>query len=99
MAKKETIELSTDNYKVLIEVEKKNIKNIHLSVYPPNGRVRISAPKRMDLDTIRVFAISKLNWIRKKQEIFKNQERETPIMRRKFGVIRLLSQTYRRKGR
>jgi predicted metal-dependent hydrolase len=94
MAKKETIELSTDNYKVLIEVEKKNIKNIHLSVYPPNGRVRISAPKRMDLDTIRVFAISKLNWIRKKQEIFKNHERETPIMRRKFGVIRLLSQTH-----
>ncbi len=76
--KKQTIELSTSNYEVSIEVEKKNIKNIHLSVYPPNGRVKISAPRRMDLDTIRIFAISKLNWIRKKQEIFKNQERETP---------------------
>lgn len=61
-----------------IEVEKKDIKNIHLSVYPPNGVVRISAPKRMDIDTIRVFALNKLKWIRKQQVTFKNQERETP---------------------
>lgn len=63
---------------IKVEVELKNIKNIHLSVYPPNGRVKISAPNRMDLDTIRVYAISKLKWIKKKQEQFKNQERETP---------------------
>lgn len=63
---------------IKIEVEQKDIKNIHLSVYPPNGRVRISAPNRMDLDTIRVFALNKLKWIRKQQDIFKNQERETP---------------------
>lgn len=59
-----------------IEVEQKDIKNIHLSVYPPNGRVRIAAPERMDLDTIRVFAISKLQWIRSQQEVLQNQERE-----------------------
>ncbi|HCX99502.1 MAG TPA: metal-dependent hydrolase [Bacteroidales bacterium] len=70
--------LSTDNYPLSIEVEQKDIKNIHLSVYPPNGRVRISAPNRMDLDTIRVFALNKLKWIRKQQEVFRNQERETP---------------------
>ncbi len=63
---------------IKIEVEQKDIKNIHLSVYPPNGVVRISAPNRMDLDTIRVFALNKLKWIRKQQETFKNQERETP---------------------
>jgi len=63
---------------IAIDVEQKNIKNIHLSVYPPLGKVKISAPERMDLDTIRVFAISKLSWIKKQQEIFKNQERETP---------------------
>lgn len=63
---------------IKIDVELKNIKNIHLSVYPPNGKVRISAPDRMALDTIRVFAISKLQWIKKQQEAFKNQERETP---------------------
>lgn len=62
---------------ILIDVEQKDIKNIHLSVYPPKGRVHISAPKRMDLDTVRVFAISKLRWIRKQQENFIKQERET----------------------
>jgi predicted metal-dependent hydrolase len=55
---------------IVIEVEQKNIKNIHLSVYPPNGRVKVSAPSRMDLDTIRVFAISKLQWIKKQQKVF-----------------------------
>lgn len=64
---------------ISIDVEQKNIKNIHLSVYPPLGKkVKISAPQRMDLDTIRVFAISKLSWIKKQQERFKNQDRETP---------------------
>ena len=48
-----------------VEVIKKDIRNVHLSVYPPAGRVRISAPLRMDTDTIRVFAIAKLGWIRK----------------------------------
>lgn len=62
---------------LVIDVELKDIKNIHLSVYPPSGKVRIAAPERMDLDTIRVFAISKLKWIKKQQEAFKNQERET----------------------
>ena len=62
---------------IIIDVELKDIKNIHLSVYPPKGKVRISAPKRMDLDTIRVFAISKLKWIKKQREAFKKQERET----------------------
>ncbi len=61
-----------------IDVIQKNIKNIHLSVYPPTGRVRISAPLRMDLGTIRVFAISKLNWIKKQQQKLRSQERETP---------------------
>jgi predicted metal-dependent hydrolase len=64
---------------IIIDVEQKNIKNIHLSVYPPLGKkIKISAPQRMDLDTIRVFAISKLSWIKKQQERFKNQDREPP---------------------
>lgn len=63
---------------ISIDVEHKDIKNIHLSVYPPNGKVKISAPHRMDIDTIRVYAISKLQWIRKKQEQLRKQERETP---------------------
>lgn len=61
-----------------IEVEFKDIKNIHLSVHPPNGRVRIAAPTRMELDTIRVYAISKLVWIRKQRSKIIGQEREPP---------------------
>ena len=62
---------------ISVDVVLKDIKNIHLSVYPPNGRVRISAPLRMDMDTIRVFAISKLGWIKQQQRKLREQERET----------------------
>lgn len=61
-----------------VEVVKKDIKNIHLSVYPPYGRVHISAPQRMNMDTIRVFAVSKLGWIKQQQKRMRAQERETP---------------------
>ena len=47
-----TIELGD----ISVEVIKKDIRNVHLSVYPPSGKVRISAPLRMDRNTIRVFA-------------------------------------------
>jgi len=70
----DTIELGA----ITVDVVKKDIKNIHLSVYPPNGKVRISAPLRMSLDTIRVFAISKLGWIKQQQKKLREQERETP---------------------
>ena len=59
------------------EVTFKAIKNVHLSVHPPLGRVRISAPTRMKLDTVRVFAISKLGWIKQQQRKLAAQERET----------------------
>jgi len=59
-----------------VDVVLKDIKNVHLSVHPPTGRVRISAPSRMDMNTIRAFAISKLGWIRKQQEQLQAQERE-----------------------
>lgn len=63
---------------IAVDVVLKDIKNVHLSVYPPNGRVRIAAPARMGLDTIRVFAISKLGWIKQQQKKIRDQERETP---------------------
>lgn len=63
---------------IAVDVVKKDIKNIHLSVYPPAGKVRISAPLRMDIDTIRVFAITKLAWIKNQQKKLREQERETP---------------------
>jgi predicted metal-dependent hydrolase len=63
---------------ISIEVEQKDIKNLHLSVYPPNGRVRIAAPSRMKLDTIRIYAISKLSWIKRQQTKILSQKREAP---------------------
>ena len=63
---------------IAVDVVRKDIKNVHLSVHPPTGKVRIAAPSRMSLDTIRVFAISKLTWIRKQQRKLQEQERETP---------------------
>lgn len=62
---------------VVLDVIKKDIKNIHLSVYPPTGRVRLAAPARMNLDTIRLFAISKLGWIKRQQKKLREQQRET----------------------
>lgn len=63
---------------IAVEVVLKNIKNIHLSVHPPLGQVRISAPRRVSLDTLRVFALSKLDWIRRQQRKLREQPRETP---------------------
>jgi predicted metal-dependent hydrolase len=61
-----------------VDVIRKDIKNVHLSVHPPTGRVRIAAPERMSLDTVRVFAIAKVPWIKKQQRKLREQERETP---------------------
>lgn len=63
---------------ICLDVVRKDIKNVHLSVYPPTGRVRIAAPLRMNLDTIRIFAISKLSWIKKQRSKFRSQARESP---------------------
>ena len=57
---------------ISVDVVLKDIKNVHLSVYPPTGRVRIAAPRSMSVETIRLFAISRLGWIKR------HQERETP---------------------
>lgn len=60
-----------------LDVTHKDIKNVHLSVHPPTGQVKISAPNHMNIDTVRVFALSKLSWIKKQQKKFLEQQRET----------------------
>ncbi len=62
---------------IAIDVVRKDIKNLHLGVYPPNGRVRIAAPMRFKDDAIRVFATSKIPWIKKQKAGFSGQERQT----------------------
>lgn len=62
---------------IRIDVVRKDIKNIHLAVYPPTGRVRIAAPFEIAEDAIRLFAISKLGWIKRNQKKFEEQLRIT----------------------
>lgn len=60
-----------------VEIFKKNIKNIHLWVYPPYWRVRVATPSHTDDEVIRLLIISKLTWIKKQIKKFLSQERET----------------------
>ncbi len=61
---------------IKVEVLRKDIKNLHLGVHPPNGRVRVSAPLSMDEDAVRLALVSRLSWIRKKQRLFEGKERQ-----------------------
>lgn len=63
---------------IVIDVEQKNIKHVYLRVYPPDGRVAISAPLRMELDAIRVYALLKLSWIKKQRAKFIYQDIAVP---------------------
>lgn len=63
--------------KLRVEVVRKDIKNLHLGVYPPNGRVRVAAPLAVSDDAIRLAVIGKLAWIRRQREKFENQPRQT----------------------
>jgi len=60
-----------------VEVVRKPIKNLHLGVYPPAGRVRVAAPKRMDDEAVRLAVVSRLGWIRRQQQRFHEQARQS----------------------
>ena len=70
----ETIQLG----EISIQVTRKAIKNVHLTVHPPDGRVTLAAPTNTRIEVARAYAISKLGWIRKQQEQLINQAREMP---------------------
>ena len=62
---------------LMIDTIRKDIKNMHLGVYPPSGRIRVAVPLKTNDETIRLFVISKMPWIRKQQLKFLEQERQT----------------------
>lgn len=70
----ETIRLGN----ISIHVTRKDIKHVHLSVYPPTGRVTLTAPTTTRPEVARAYAISKLRWIREQQEKIQRQARESP---------------------
>lgn len=61
-----------------IEVTFKAIKNLHLSVHPPYGKVTIASPDFYDLEKIKIYAATKLGWIKREQDKIRSQEREEP---------------------
>jgi predicted metal-dependent hydrolase len=69
---RETIEVSG----ISVEVVRKPIKNLHLAVYPPEGRVRVSAPLRIDNEAVRLAVVSKIRWIRRHQNTFADRPRQ-----------------------
>ena len=56
-----------------VDVVRKSIKNLHLGVYPPEGKVRVAAPLRVDDEAVRLAVISKLAWIKRQQKRFQTQ--------------------------
>ena len=70
----ETIRLG----EIAIAVTRKNIKHVHLSVHPPNGRVTLVAPAGTRLEVARAYAVARLGWIRAQQSRLREQARETP---------------------
>ena len=62
---------------ISVEVVRKDIRHLHVGVYPPNGRVRVAAPHRLDDDAVRLAVISRLAWIRRRRGEFEGQERQS----------------------
>ena len=60
-----------------IQVVRKSIKNLHLGVYPPEGRVRIAVPMMVNDDAVRLAVVDKLSWIRRRQAHFLKQPRQS----------------------
>ena len=60
-----------------VDVVYKEIKNLHIGVYPPWGRVRVAAPERLGDDQVRLAVIGRLSWIKKRQDELRTAERQT----------------------
>lgn len=60
-----------------VDVDRKDIKNLHLAVYPPDGRVRVAAPLSVDDDAVRLAVVDRLAWIKRQQAAFEGQRRQS----------------------
>jgi len=60
-----------------VQIVRKAIKNLHLGVYPPNGRVRVAAPLALTDDAVRLAVISRLGWIKRQRAKFEGQPRQS----------------------
>lgn len=60
-----------------VDVVYKEIKNLHIGVYPPMGRVRVAAPERLDDDQVRLAVVSRLPWIKRQRDQLQAAQRQT----------------------
>src|SRR5690606_1660269 len=60
-----------------VELVRKPIKNLHIGVYPPTGRVRVAAPPAVSEDAVRVAVVTRLGWIKQKKLEFEGQARQS----------------------
>jgi len=75
--------MNTEQHKIVVsglqvEIVRKNIKNLHLGVYPPAGRIRVAAPLRVSNEAVRLAVVGKLGWIKRQQARFEQQPRQSP---------------------
>ncbi len=74
--------MNTENHEIMvngvpIRIVRKAIKNLHLGVYPPNGRVRVAAPLNVSDRAVRLAVVGKLGWIKRRRAKFSEQRRQT----------------------
>src|SRR6266704_3135057 len=74
--------MSTEKHRItvhglVVDVVRKDIKNLHLGIYPPAGRIRVAAPLRVNDEAVRLLIISRLSWIKRQQAKFEGQERQS----------------------
>jgi predicted metal-dependent hydrolase len=74
--------MSTEKHQItvhglVVDVVRKDIKNLHLAVYPPAGRIRVAAPLQVNDEAVRLLIISRLAWIKRQQAKFEGQERQS----------------------
>src|ERR687890_481928 len=60
-----------------VDIVYKDIKNLHIGVYPPVGRVRVAAPRRLDEEQVRLAVIQRLPWIKRQREQLRDAERQS----------------------
>lgn len=60
-----------------VQIDRKEIKNLHIGVYPPHGRVRVATPSKIDDEAVRLAVVSKLSWIKRQVRHFQEQPRQT----------------------
>lgn len=74
--------MSTESHTITVggltvEIVRKPIKNLHLGVYPPEGRVRVAAPLAVDDEAVRLAVVGKLGWIKRQRAKFQAQSRQS----------------------